>query len=108
MSEPPEQQPTLEEAARIDPAALEHWFKIPADAGIILHASRVDLDALFIGLRDLTFAQGNGLAALQLWVNGDAESAQTQFAQALQKHVDALKNITRFTSGVMAKAQVDE
>lgn len=100
--------PTLEQAGQLDQAALERWFAFDPQTPMALHASRVELDALFLGLRNLLFAQGAGLAAFQAFTHGQTDQASHQFAEAIQKHALALANISQFTSAMMAKAQPDE
>jgi hypothetical protein len=102
--------PTPEElnlAATIDADALAYWLALPETASIVLHASRADLDRLFLGLRMLAFAQGDALAAFQNFTHGETDAAQRFFASAAARHGAALANISAFTTGIMAKAQVD-
>lgn len=108
MSDEPDKPLSLEEAARVDQDALQHWFSIPAEAPVVLNASRADMDALFLGLRHALFMQGATLAAFQLYTHGELDKANEQFNKAAAQHIDALAQITRFTSAIMAKAEVHE
>jgi hypothetical protein len=110
MSEgpPTPEIPTPEQinaAAVIDPEALKRWFSLPENGLVLLNASRADMDRLFLGLRLLTFAQGDHLAAFQQFSQGNIEEAQRSFASAAARNVQALANLTLFTAGVMEKAQ---
>ena len=103
--------PTPEEldlAAKIDSQALLRWTDLPEGADVVLRVSRQQMDALFLGLRNLTFAQGDGFTALQAMSAGDVELANKHFARALERHHHALAQITFWTSAVMARAEPDE
>lgn len=97
--------PNPDEAAQIDQPSLERWFTIPDDKLVAIIATRSEFDQLFIGLRQMMFAQGNTLAALQQFAKGDVERTDSTFNLAAQQHLQALASITRFTSAVMAKAE---
>lgn len=107
MSEiPPTNAPlNPDEAARVDQPSLERWFAIPGDKLVSIIATREEFDQLFIGLRQMLFAQGNTLAALQQFAKGDVEQTNASFNLSAQQHLEALANITRFTSVIMAKAE---
>lgn len=97
----------INQAAVIDPDALKHWFGLIHPESVVLNASRDDMDRLFLGLRLLAFSQGDHLAAFQQFTHGNLDEAQRYFASAAARHLQALTNITMFTSGLMAKAQSD-
>lgn len=97
----------LDQAAKLDERALEKWFGIKADQDVMLRVSRVQMDHLFLALRNLAFAQGDGLAALQLLSNGGTQEASAAFVRALQRHHLALSQLTIWTNAVMSRAEVD-
>lgn len=106
--EEPPKLPSLEEAAHIDPDALQRWLALPPEAGIVLNASRSDLDRLLLGLRLGLFAQGDSIRALQLFSHGNLDDANAHFNRATERHVQALANITAFTSAMMQKATLED
>lgn len=104
----PELARRLATAAEIDQEALKRWFTLPDDGEVVLHASRPDMDLLFLGLRQLAFSQGASLAALFQMRSAPHEDVSNLLSQARDQHVNALENLTRFTSAIMTKARIDE
>lgn len=98
----------IEAASIIDPEALKHWFALDAQSDIIMNVSRVDMDQLLLGLRNLVFAQGDTLQALQLTTLNKMDDANFHFSRAVQRNFHALQQITRFTGLLMARAETDD
>lgn len=99
---------TAAQAAEMDNAAVQRWFEIPENQEVVLHATRGELDHLFLGLRNMAFSQGHTLTAMQHLAEGKRDLADAEFLKAVGEHIDALAYVTRFTSFIMAKATLDE
>lgn len=103
--------PTREDlaaASEIDVDILKRWFEIGDNSHVELIATRSQMDALFLGLRQMLFSQNTTMAALSHFRRGNDEEGDVQFAAAAQTHLQALGNITRWTSAMMAQAKPHE